>query len=158
MASVLQYATAAEFDEFQLPSTALKGVPTTTKDRALQWGSRIALSYIRKRKTPPLLTWGEDLRANICELAAYYLVGRKGYSPGSGNNQVIRMSYEDAIAWLRDVSRGIVEMVDCQDSRTDVTTDDAGTLASSDTIVNWNFQTRARGCTRGGFGGGDGLG
>ncbi len=157
MASTLQYASAAEFDEFQLPSTALKGVPTPTKDRALQWASRVALSYVRKRKTPPLVSWGEDLRANVCELAAYYLVARKGYAPGSGNNQVIRMSYEDAVQWLRDVSKGLVEMVDCVDSRTDVSTDDAGTLASSDTIVNWNYQTRARGCFGSG-GPGSGLG
>lgn len=157
MVAAVQLASAAEFDAFQLPSVALKGVPTPIKDRALQYASRVALSYVRKRKTLPLVTWGDDLKECVCQIAGYYLVRRKGFSPGSGNNENIRAAYDDAISWLKDVARGDVELVDCADSRADQGTDDAGTLASSDPIVNWNFQTRGR-CTGGNYGGGDGLG
>lgn len=142
MTTPVQLATAAEFDSFQLPSEALKDIPTPVKDRALQWASRKALSYVAKRKVLPLVTWGDDLKAAVCELAGYYLVSRRGFAPNSGANEVIRESYEDAIAWLSDVSRGIAELVDCVDSSQDQTTDIAGPLVASDPIVNWNYQTR----------------
>ena len=145
MATPVQYATATEFDQFQLPSTALESVPTPIKDRALQWASRKAAGYIRKRKVMPLVSWGDDVKEVVCELAGYFLLRRRGFKPQSGSNETIRDGYDDAIAWLIDVSKGLAELVDCVDSTTTPGVDEAGPLVASDTLVNWNYQTRG-GC------------
>ncbi len=153
-----QLVTAAEFDLHVMPSTAFVNVDTPTKDGALLWASSIALGFVKKRKVLPLKSWGADIKSAVGDMAAYKLMGKRGYSPTSGANSVIRQSYDDALAWLRDVSRGIAELIDCVDSTTTPEVDEAGPLASSDPIVNWNYQTRGGvGCCRDGRGPSNGL-
>lgn len=144
MATPFQLATAAEFDAHALPSEAFVGIDITVKNAWLQWASSVCLGFVQKRKALPLLSWGSDLKNACCEIAAYKLMGKRGYAPGSGGNQVLRDGYDDAIAWLRDISRGIAELVDCVDSSSTPTVDEAGPLTASDPIVNWNYQTRGR--------------
>lgn len=149
-----QLATFQEFDDHVLPSTAFAGIDTPVKNAALRWASAIALGFVRKRKVLPLISWGDDLRDAVCNLAAYRMMGRRGYAPASGSNANIRQSYDDARDWLLLVSTGKTELVDCVDSSTTPTVDEAGPLMASDPIVNWNYQTRSRGaCTSGGFNG-----
>jgi len=150
-----QYASAAEFDKFAMPAKAFARMTTDQKNLALQFASRKAASYIKKRKVLPLVSWGDDLREAVCKLAAYEFMSNRGYKPLSGANSVIRERYNDAIEWLTLVSTGDVELVDCVDSTTTPGIDEAGPLAASDPIVNFSYQTR------GGFGcppRGDGLG
>ena len=155
MVAPLQYTSASEFDAFMMPATVFVNVPTPVKDIALQFGSGVAAGFVRKRKVLPLLSWGDDLKANVAELAAYYLVSRRGYKPQSGSNETIRLRYDDAIAWLTSVSKGDIELVDCVDSSTTPGVDEASPLVASDPLVNWNYQTRSSCRTRYP---GDGLG
>lgn len=156
-----QLVTAAEFDLHVMPSTAFVNIDTPQKDAAARWASSIALGFVRKRKVLPLLSWGDDLKSAVGDLMAYKLMGKRGYSPTAGANSVIRQSYDDAMAWLRDVSRGITELVDCIDSTTTPNVDEAGPLAAGDPIVSFDYQTRfgARGggCCGNGRGPGNGL-
>lgn len=137
-----QLATCQEFDDHVLPSTAFAGIATPIKDAALRWASVMALGFVKKRKVLPLISWSEDLRSAVCDLAAYKLMGRRGFAPSSGSNAEIRSSFDDARDWLLLVSTGKTELVDCVDSTTTPTIDEAGPLAASDPIVNWNYQTR----------------
>lgn len=146
--------TAAEFDDQVAPSDAFSKVATTTKDRALRWASIVALGFVQKRKVLPLVSWGDDLREAVGDLAAFKMMGKRGYSPNAGSNGTIRQAYDDAMAWLLQVSKGLTELVDCVDSTTTPIVDEAGPLMASDAIVNWNYQTRQRFFR----GGGDGLG
>ncbi len=153
-----QLVTAAEFDLHVMPATAFVGVDTPAKDAASLWASSIALGFVKKRKVLPLKSWGADLKSAVGDLMAYKLMGKRGYSPTSGMNGTIRQAYDDAMAWLRDVSRGTTELIDCVDSTTTPEVDEAGPLASSDPIVNWNFQTRSGvSCCRDGRGTRNGL-
>ncbi len=149
-----QFATAEEFLSFENANGVFDNATTPQIDQALQWATREALGYVAKRKVLPLTTWGDDLRACVCRMAGYDLVANQGYAPLSGGNQVWLDRYNQRIAWLVNVSRGIVELVDCVDSSTDTTIDaTAAPLSASDTIVNWNYQTRSRCSTIRGFDG-----
>jgi len=154
MPSPVQYASAAEFKAQENVNGVFDGLDDSVIDTALQWASRIAASYIRKRKVFPLVSWGDDLKSSVCRIARYELICNQGYAPLSGSNETLRMRYLDELAWLKDIALGDVELVDCVDSTTTPGIDEAGPLAYSDTIVNWNYQTRSNGCPPRG----DGLG
>ena len=145
MAAPLQYATAQEFDDWAAPSTAYRGITSHEKDVSLQWASRKAAGYVRKRKVLPLISWSEDLKTAVCEIAAYDLMNKRGFPPQSGSDTNYRQRFDDAIAWLTDVSKGLAELDDCVDSSTTPDVDEAGPLGSSDPIVSFNYQTRG-GC------------
>jgi phage gp36-like protein len=156
-----QLVSAAEFDVHVMPSTAFVNVATPTKDAALLWASSVALGFVMKRKVLPLKVWGADLQNAVAKIAAYELMGKRGYKPDSGSNGVIRLAYDDAMAWLLLVSKGLTELIGCIDSSTTPAADEAGPLAAGDELVNWNYQTRnvfGRGTGGGYCGGGDGLG
>lgn len=144
--SSVQYATAAEFLNQEGANGIFEGLATPTIDTALQWASRKAASYIRKRKVLPLVAWGDDLRSSVCRMARYELVCNQGFAPLSGFNETFEKRFNDEIKWLEDVSRGLVELEDCVDSSTTPTVDEAGPLADSDERVNFNYQTRGSAC------------
>jgi phage gp36-like protein len=154
MAGPVQYTSAQEFLDQENANGAFTGVPTPTLNVALQWASRKAATYIRKRKVLPLVSWGDDLKSSVARMAKYELVCNQGFAPLSGSNETIRERFEDEISWLKDVSTGNAELEDCVDSSTTPDIDQAGPLAASDTIVNWNYQTRGNRCPPNG----DGLG
>jgi phage gp36-like protein len=144
MAQPQQFASAEEFLAQENANGVFDGVPTPAIDQALQWSSREMLGYVAKRKILPLVSWGDDLRACCARMAAYDLIANQGYAPLSGSNEVWETRYLQRISWLVNVSRGLVELVDCVDSSPAPMVDVAGPLAASDPIVNWNFQTRGR--------------
>lgn len=148
----IQYASAAEFDAWALPAQTFRSFTAPEKDTSLQYASRIVAGYVRKRKTLPLLSWGEDIKAATCQLAAYDMMSKRGQNPAPNADAVLRERRDDAIAWLVDVSRGLVELDGCVDSSITPDIDVAGPLGVSDPIVNFNYQTRYRGrfgCRRG---------
>jgi phage gp36-like protein len=155
MALPVQYATAGEFDTWAMPSQAYRGVTTPEKNTSLQYASRIAAGYVGKRKVLPLLTWGEDLKAAVCEIAAFDLMSKRGFPPTAGADQVLRERRDDAVSWLVNVSKGLVELVDCLDSSVTPEVDQASPLMAGDPIVSFNYQTRGNrsssGCCGGGF-------
>jgi len=144
-----QFANADDFLVQENANGVFDGLDTPAIDQALQWASREMLGYVAKRKTLPLLSWGDDLRACCCRMAAYDLIANQGYSPLGGNNVVWETRYLQRVQWLVNISRGLVELVDCVDSSVPSTVDVAGPLTASDPIVNWNYQTRGRNCTFG---------
>jgi len=158
MPSPVQYASTSEFLAQENANGVFDGLETPVIDTALQWASRKAAGFVRKRKVLPLVSWGDDLKSCVCRMARYELVCNQGYAPMSGSNEILRERFLDEIAWLKDVSLGNVELENCVDSTTTPGIDEAGPLADSDEIVNWNYQTRSAGrCCGGGFRG-NGLG
>lgn len=100
------YADVADLGTYALPSAALAAFSPADKTAALEAASRVADSYLAARSSVPLSTWGTDLRAAVCQLAAYDLLTKIGFdSPGDGSS--FRQRRDDALAWLRDVSKGV---------------------------------------------------
>lgn len=135
-----QYATQAEFlDQFAQVST-FQDLPGTTIDTALVWASARVDSYIKKRVTLPLVSYSEDLKDATINLAGLRLLRRRGIDPSSGNNQSVIDQAKESTDWLKLVSTGDCEIASYVDSTP--TVDEAGPLASSDPITDFQFQTR----------------
>lgn len=103
-----QYATIADLTALGLPSAALVGVSTADTDAALVAASGRADGYLAKQYALPLSVWGADLTRAVAQIAAWDLITTRGTRPGD-QAAMLERRYDDAIQWLRDVSRGIVE-------------------------------------------------
>lgn len=136
------YLPSEEFLDQSIPAGAIDGLDDVTIDRALDWASRLADSYLRKRYELPLVSWSDDLKTCVGDLAAFRLLSHRGFRPGSGNNEIIVRRYDDAIAWLKDISRGICELVDAVDQTTD--TDEAGPIMTTPESPTFRFNTGNR--------------
>jgi phage gp36-like protein len=133
----MPYLSRSEFVDQSLPAGVIDGLSNETIDNALIWASRQADSYLSKRYTLPLVSWDEDLKALVGDLAQYRLLARRGFRPGSGNDQTSRMRYDDAIAWLRDFAKGNCELANIEDST--VTVDEDGPLIATSDIDTKTF-------------------
>lgn len=100
------YLTTAELASIGIPSACLSGVSAPDQQAAIDAATATADGYIGTQYDVPLVSWGHDLRWCVARLAAYILITRRGYNPEA--NQAFRQGYDDAIAWLTDVSRGRV--------------------------------------------------
>lgn len=114
------YATPADLYSLGLPQRALSGVSVPDQEAALESASRLADSYLSARYTLPLTAWGSDLRRAVAVIAAYDLLAVRGFAP-EGADEHVRLRYEDAIRWLENVSKGLVNPVGIVDSTPEVT-------------------------------------
>lgn len=99
------YATPSDLAAYGLPKAALSGVPESTILAELQSASDLATEALRSRYTMPLVSWPSSLTSAVCKIAAYGLMGVRGYNPGAGADVNIRMRHDDAMAWLKGVCR-----------------------------------------------------
>lgn len=139
MAESALLITDAELLQLGLPGTSLSGVAVAVRDEARAAASDTALSYIKKRFGLPLLAWGSDIKRAVAHIAVYDLMAYRGYAPESGVDALIAKRHDDALAWLRDVARGIVEPIDIEDSTAAV--DEQAPLVSSESVAGWNLPT-----------------
>ncbi len=131
-----QYVTKEEFLDQGLPSDAFAGLSDPTIDAALLWSSSIADSYMRKRHKLPLVSWAEDLRAIVTDIASFRLLKRHGFNPTSKSDAVVVKGYDDAINTLRDVAKGLIEL-DVVDATPEP--DEEGTLAASEEKTSFRY-------------------
>lgn len=102
----MPYATIDQLRQFGSAGATLAALPATDVNAALAAASSTADSYLRQRFTLPLTAWGDELTRAVCSLVAYDLLSNRGYDPGAGDNDNIRLRYDDALAWLKDVAKG----------------------------------------------------
>jgi phage gp36-like protein len=113
-----QYASQTDLAQLGLAGGALQNVTPTIQDAALLAASALADSYLESRFTLPLTSWGKDLSRVVCFIAAYDILTSRGYSPQSPDDH-IRQRYQDALAWLQEVSQGTQTPSHVADSSTD---------------------------------------
>jgi len=97
------YATTTDLTS-RAPEKLLANVPLHEQEAALEDASREADSYLCARYTVPLVTWTSDFTSKICDLAIWRLASKK--QAAATNNPVLRINRDDAISWLRAVSKG----------------------------------------------------
>ncbi len=117
-----RYAETTDLVRFGLPSAALTGVSTATQEAALEAASEVARGYLREKYSLPLASWADDLRRCVCAVAAYDLMVTRGFAPSAANDEHLRLRYEDAMRWLRDISAGHIipsGMVDATPTETE---------------------------------------
>lgn len=129
------YATIEQLGRLGSAGAALAAMDAADVEPALQAASDLADSYLRQRYTLPLTAWGDELTRAVCSLAAYDLLSNRGYDPGAGDNSNIRLRYEDAIAWLKDVAKGALSP-DVTDSAVAGVEDD-GPIVYTNTRRGW---------------------
>ncbi len=101
------YATAADFAALGLPAKATAGMPSADIAAALEAASRVVDSYIGSRYDLPLATFDASVTMAVCKIAAYELLSRRGFAAGVGDAEQVKERYDQAIAWCRDVARGL---------------------------------------------------
>lgn len=126
--------TDGELLAMGIATTALASISSGTRDQARTAASDLALSYVRKRYALPLVSWGDDLRRAVAHIASYDLLCSRGFNPTAGADDSIKARYDAALAWLRDVSKGLAELVDVVDSTPAL--DEQGPLVSTSTGGN----------------------
>lgn len=108
------YATRTQLAQFGLPrgmvnAALLSSFTTSDQDAALEAASRFADSYICNTYTVPLTTYGVDLSERVCWIAAFNLLSGRGFdTPNEGS--IFRERYNLAVAWLRDISKGVASI------------------------------------------------
>jgi phage gp36-like protein len=108
--------TDAELLALGIASDALASVDASIRLAHINAATGRALSFVAKQHTLPLVSWGWDLRGAVAAIAAYTLLGRRGYNPAGGSDESIEKAYKEATAWLGRVAKGTIELVDVVDS------------------------------------------
>lgn len=134
------YLTAQEFLNQTIPGSVFRDMGTPLIEEGISWASDTADSYLRKRFKMPLVSFGNDIKRAVANIAQYELMARRGFRPDAGQDQIIVKRNDDAVAWLRDVSKGL-----CECSAVDSTFDDEdGPLASSAPAGDFSMTTGRR--------------
>jgi phage gp36-like protein len=92
-----------------LPAAIIARIDSATVTAAIDAACATADGYLASRYEFPFTQPGTDLKQACADIAGYRLASTHGYS-NDGDDSDIRTRYEDAIAWLRDVSKGLVTL------------------------------------------------
>jgi phage gp36-like protein len=99
------YADRTDLARFGVQASATKNVPDDTLDAALLSASGELDGYFRARYSLPLIEWDTSVRQMCCWIAAYHVMGTRGYSQDAGRDEQLRGNYEKSIAWAEGVER-----------------------------------------------------
>lgn len=99
------YASVSDLARYGIKAQALAAVPVTDQQAAIEGASRTMDSFFRARYALPFSRFGEDVTRICCHIASYDLLVTRGYNPAAGADVNIRLRHEDAMTWLRGVSR-----------------------------------------------------
>lgn len=127
------YAKVADVGIHAIPAEAIKSVSVAEQAACCLAATDEADGYIGGGKTLPLTAWGDDLTAQVANIAAFKIMKRRGFQP-QGSDELIVKGRDDAISWLRGVGRGDIEPPGMVDSTPDVY--DAGISVFSDQPID----------------------
>lgn len=137
-----QLADQTDLGRFGPVPAAIASLDDATKTDHLVKASGLALSYIKKRYALPLMQWGDDLRGAVVAIASWTLLCTRGANPANAADVTVKERHDNALAWLRDVAKGLAELVDVVDSS--AAPGVAAPLTSSEEPLGWMWGT---GCT-----------
>lgn len=127
------YAKVADVGIHAIPADAIKSVSVAEQAACCLAATDEADGYIGGGKTLPLTAWGDDLTAQVANIAAFKIMKRRGFQP-QGSDELIVKGRDDAISWLRGVGRGDIEPPGMVDSTPDLY--DAGIAVFSDQPID----------------------
>ena len=109
------YANLAQLTQLGIPGVALSTISASDKAEQLASTTEMAAGMLAAEYAMPLVSWGNDLSAAVCKIAAYELLSVRGLNP-DGDDSNVRTRYEDGMKWLAAVAAGKttpVGMVEC---------------------------------------------
>jgi phage gp36-like protein len=83
----------------------------------------------------PLTAWGRDVRRKAAELAVYYALFNRGFSPDDEGGKGYRKMHDDVQAWLKAVRDQKLELHGVVDSTPEV--EDGGAYIVTDSPRGW---------------------
>lgn len=98
-------ATLVQLSQYGLPSAVLAVITPVIQQAELDAADELVNGYLRVRYTLPLASFGLDLVRHTCAIAAYNLICVRGYNPQAANDEHLRARYEDAMSYLKAVSK-----------------------------------------------------
>lgn len=114
--STVSYATLADLDESGLAGDAISSQPLTVRQKALLRASRFADTFLRNRYSLPVsCPFDQSLIHAVVQIATFYLMARRGVRAGQ-DFDLLRMSYDDAVNFLRAISNGQAQLCIAQAS------------------------------------------
>ena len=106
---MVQYADLDDLGRLGLRKLASAGLSDADLLAALAAASELADSYLRSQYKLPLASWGADVRRAVAMIAAWdILSAQRGFNPDSPGDQIWLARYEQAVAWFKDVAKGLV--------------------------------------------------
>lgn len=127
------YAKVADVGTHAIPATAISSVSAAEQAALCLAATDEADGYLGGGKTLPLAAWGDDLTAQVANIAAFKIMKRRGFQP-DGSDELIVKGRDDAVSWLRGVARGDIEPPGLVDSTPEEY--EPGISVSSDSPTN----------------------
>lgn len=98
-----------EQTDLTVPQKALGGVSSDTITHAISNASSVADGYLRRRYDLPLRAYTQSLNQAVADIATYFIMRDRGFTPNSANTEQIVGGYRDALAWLEKVAANKVD-------------------------------------------------
>ena len=105
----MSYATPAQFAALGLPAAATADFAGDVQDFLDSAFSRVN-TYLRGRYKLPIVSAPGELVTAECHLAAYDLLCVRGFDASGSADMAVKMRYDGAIRWLRDLAAGKVNL------------------------------------------------
>jgi len=102
------YATTADLAQFAINPNAFASISAANQQAQLDAASTVAEGYLADQYHLPIVApYPIDLRMNVCQIAAFFLMTFRGYKPG-GADELIRLRYDDAMKWFNGIASGVI--------------------------------------------------
>lgn len=110
MAAPPVYITQDDLTAGGLSPVAIRTLGPDVIAAAFSQASRTADLYLAERYSLPLVTWGDDLRQMVVQIAVYRLLCRRAWNPSDPNNAGIVALYKQALADLNAIKQGLLSL------------------------------------------------
>lgn len=105
------YATVDDLTLIGLPAKNVTSVQSADAvEAALESASRFADSYLTSRYVLPLVQWDGALTQAVASIAAFNIMRARGFAPGVQDAETLRIGYDYAVDWLKNVSKGMATL------------------------------------------------
>lgn len=128
------YCDPGDIVEYAIPERAIAQVTQDRRIAACISASDQADGYLSTRKQLPLLSWGNDLREHVANIAAAALVRHRGVDPQSAD-AIVFDGRDQAMRWLKSIATGAIDPPGMVDSTTE--TNEGGSVVVSSPSRGW---------------------
>jgi phage gp36-like protein len=112
MAGIVSYSSTTELGRLGVAAAYLAALNADEQAEGLACGYDTCNGYFRAANYPvpiPAADVGHDVKRAECAVGAWSIVSVRGWDPNSESDKALRQAYEDALAWLTQVAKGIVK-------------------------------------------------
>ena len=111
------YATTTDLASYAVNPQAFAAIAPATQQAQLDAASTVLEGYFADQYHLPLVApFPVDLKMQVCAIAAFWLMGFRGYKSDVNGDSVVRQRFDDAMAWAKGVASGMISPAGIIDS------------------------------------------